>query len=193
MKSLTNKWLIVRPSVVLTDIIDPVIAQLDEWFGEQQLNAIVTSGLRDPLSQLAIIKDLAVVKHPEVAVEFPEIHNASLQGVTTAELSGKMHTVYYWQRAWSRLLSKDIIVNPPLRATVLFDYFRDGINKRGMEIGGSPHFKGTAFDIGGGKNGIEDESRILSDALKSGKVKGFKAFLRERNNNANHCDCEKIV
>jgi hypothetical protein len=187
MSARDNKWLKVQPGVVLTETIDPVIMQLDEWFKKDKLTAYVTSGLRDPTGQLDLIKSLA--KKCRIDLKYPEITTASLQGLTTFDENGHKHTIYLWQRAWSALLNVGIIVNPPLRATVLFDYWRDGMNKKGMEIGGSPHFKGTAFDIGGNTNGIEDEFAVMKDALVSGTVDGLKGILIERQNNCCHCDC----
>ena len=140
--SLLNKNLIVRPTVTLTEIIDPVIAALDPFF--EGRHAYVTSGLRTKDDQLAIIKTYAALKG--VAKEFPSISTATLDGKTMFE----GHAVFAWQPAWSRLLNRGVIINPPIAAAPLFDYIRGGVNKKGVIIMPSPHMRGTAFDIGGG-------------------------------------------
>jgi hypothetical protein len=71
------------------------------------------------------------------------------------------------------------------------DYVRNGVNKKGLIINGSPHFNGGSFDVGGGPNGIADETEILQRALKD-RLPGLINVLPERENNANHCDCKLI-
>jgi hypothetical protein len=94
-----------------------------------------------------------------------------------------------WQRAWSRLLNKGIIVNPPLEAECLFDYFRNGVNKKGQKIGMSPHYYGKAFDISGGEDyNPVNETEVIKHALAD-KLKGLKGYLLERKQNCLHVDC----
>jgi hypothetical protein len=90
---------------------------------------------------------------------------------------------------WSALLNAGVIINPPKRAKVLMDYIRGGVNRKGSFINESPHFRGTAFDIGGGDGGIDAELKVIQKALSSGKIKGLVGILAEHNNNAVHCDC----
>ena len=179
--SLQNKNLIVRPGVTLTEIIDPVIAALDPYFDGRK--AFVTSGLRTKEHQLDIIKQYAKLKG--VAREFPQILTAGVD--SKAMFEGR--AVYAWQTAWSRLLERGVIVNPPVAATPLFDYVRSGANMKGVTIMPSPHMRGTAFDIGGGDDGIEDERVII--ALAIGHVPGLASVLVERENNAIHVNCVK--
>lgn len=177
--SLLNKNLIVRPGVLLTEVIDPVIAALDPFF--EGRHAYVTSGLRSKENQLEIIRQYAKLKG--VAKEFPSILTATLDGKTMFE----GHAVFSWAPAWSRLLERGVIINPPIAAAPLFDYVRSGVNKKGIIIMPSPHMRGTAFDIGGGSDGVEDERVIL--ALAVGHVAGLNRVLVERENNALHIDC----
>jgi len=179
--SLENKWLIVRPGVELTDTIDPVIRALDPYF--EGRHAYVTSGLRTKEHQLDIIKQYAKLKG--IAREFPAILTATLDAKTFFD----GHAVFAWQPAWSRLLERGVIINPPVAASPLFDYVRGGVNKKGVIIMPSPHMRGTAFDIGGGVDGIEDERAII--ALAIGHVAGLVRVLPERENNAIHVDCAK--
>ena len=180
--SQNNKHLIVRPGVDLTDIIDPVIVSLDPYF--EGRTAYVTSGLRTTAHQLSIIRDYAFRKG--ISREFPEVITATLDAKTLFE----GHAVFAWQPAWSRLLERGIIINPPIAAAPLFDYVRGGVNKKGIIIMPSPHMRGTAFDIGGGSDGVEDERLII--ALAIGKVPGLVRVLVERENNAIHCDCARV-
>ncbi len=180
--SLGNKWLIVRPGVTLTDTIDPVIAALDPYF--EGRHAYVTSGLRTKESQLEVIRQYAKLKG--VAKEFPTILTATVDA--KAMFDGR--SVFAWQTAWSRLLEKGVLVNPPVAASPLFDYVRGGVNKKGAIIMPSPHIRGTAFDIGGGADGIEDERAII--ALAVGHVPGLLRVTPERENDAIHIDCGKV-
>jgi hypothetical protein len=182
MKSLANKFLIVRDSVRLTEHIDPVIHVLDSFFEKANVKAYVTSGLRTPDDQLRIIRSALI--NNRLADQYQEAFD-DITGKTTH--NGEQ--VYNWQEGWSKLLNIGYIVNPPFAAKALMDYFRPGsaINKRGMIIGQSPHTRGTAFDIGGGPDGISQETEVIKSAI--GKVKGLKGYLLERNNNAIHVDC----
>lgn len=180
-----NTHLIVKTGVRLTDDIVPVIVAMDEYFKEANLTAYVTSGERNSQDQLDIIR--MYTKRYAVDEEFPEIKTCN---VSQKIDFGEGKKIFTWQRAWSRLLNKNIIVNPPFPATVLFDYFRNGVNKKGQEIGYSPHYYGKAFDIGGGiDHDIVNELAVVEKAVKEKKIPGMKGFLAERNNNCVHIDC----
>jgi hypothetical protein len=187
MKRATeNQFLIVNKGVVMTPIIEPVIVALDEYFREANKKAYVTSGLRNPESQLTIIR--SYLKNKGYEKHFPDAFAYEVDKMVEDPKHGE---IYAWQLGWSKLLNIGVIINPPKLSYPLMDYFRNGINKKGVLINGSPHFKGTAFDIGGGVNGITDETAILMKAMKDG-VLGLVNILPERENNANHCDCIKI-
>jgi hypothetical protein len=185
-KSLANKFLVVLPTVRLTEAIDNVIAQLEPFFEEAKFIARVTSGLRDPAGQLEIIRHLA--REHRVDIEFPSIMTC---GLLDKVMFGT-GAVFAWQPAWSRLLTLQVIVNPPLTARVLFDYLDKGVNKLGWMISASPHFKGTAFDIGGGtgKPTVDDELAVIQKAWDSKAIVGWNSFRIERNNNCLHNDCQ---
>jgi hypothetical protein len=184
MKASENKFLIVKTGVVLTPVIEPVICALDEYFKKANKIAYVTSGKRNPEGQLEIIR--GYLEKKGLKDEFKEAFGKGVHEKLTHE---KFGSIYTWQLGWSKLLNIGVIINPPCAAACLLDYMRDGINKKGRVINGSPHFNGTAFDVGGGENGIGDETEILKQALKDG-VKGLINILPERENNANHCDCK---
>lgn len=190
MTAYNNKFLKVNKSVVLTTTIEPVIIALDKYFEAEGKVAFVTSGLRDATSQLSIIR--GYLAKTGLDKKYPEAITCQLND--KKQFGTKM--IYAWQEGWSALLNKGIIINPPLPAECLMDYFRNGKNKKGQIIGSSPHFNGTAFDIGGGVDGVEgsvtNEWRIISKALAD-KVKGLKGLLLERNNNCVHVDCETII
>jgi len=179
------KFLLVKDSVVLTEHITPVIERLDPFFKAANLTAYVTSGLRRPEDQLRIIRN--------------ELNRRGLSGDFQQgfddigdRIQYEGQEVYAWQPAWSKLLSVGFVVNPPYPAVALMDYFRPGSdkNKKGTMIGDSPHIRGTAFDIGGGKDGVFNEAQVLERAM--GNVSGLKGYLVERNNNAVHVDCQPI-
>ncbi len=179
-----NKFLIVKSGVALTPHIEPVILEMENDFKEANLVAYVTSGERTSGDQLRIIQKYAA-RYTKVQDEFPEIKVADVLKKIALPDGTK---VFSWQRAWSRLLSMDVIINPPCPAPVLYDYIRNGVNKKGQIIGHSPHYYGKAFDIGGGlDHDITNELEVVKKALAR-KIPGMKGFLAERNNNAIHID-----
>ncbi len=186
MKAIDNKFLIVKPGVVLTPVIEPVIARLDEYFKRANKVAYVTSGKRNPDGQLTIIRNY--LENKGLKDGYPE---AFTGGVDDKLTHPKFGAIYNWQLGWSKLLNIGVIISPARTAACLMDYMRNGINKKGLMINGSPHFAGTAFDVGGGANGVGDEAVILQQALKD-RLPGLINILTERENNANHCDCKLL-
>jgi hypothetical protein len=180
-----NRFLTLAPGVIQTPETDPVIYALDSRFAMRGVKARVTSIKRTPEDQLRIIRDYCVKKG--VVNEFPEIlFDRPVTG--RDEVTGFLEPIYYWQRAWSRLLNIGVIINPPMGAKCLFDYInKEGVNKIGQIILPSPHFFGKSFDIGGGPNGIGDELDIVKMAAADPKV-GIKKYVIERENNAIHID-----
>lgn len=177
--SSKNQYLKVNRGVLMTSTIEPVIVALDKYFKEAKLIANVTSGERTSGDQLRIIRNYCA--QFKIDVEFPEIK--------TCGVLDKIDGLFAWQKAWSRLLNKGIIVNPPLKAECLFDYFRDGVNKKGQVINQSPHYYGKAFDIGGGiDHDPTNELEVIKKALAD-KLPGLKGYLLERKQNCLHVDC----
>ncbi len=178
MSALNNKWLIVLPTVKLTPIIEPVIIALDKYFEQAKLKANVTSGLRDADDQLRVIRSYLVKKGLDK--KYPD--------AMTCKVGDKDDKgLFKWQMAWSNLLNIGVIINPAFDAVCLMDYK----NKKGKIIHQTPHARGTAFNIGGGGNGIEDERVVVQKALND-KIPGLVNFISERENNALHCDCKVI-
>jgi hypothetical protein len=178
MSSKNNKFLIVQANVVLTAIIEPVIAGLDPYFEKANLKAVVTSGLRDSNAQLHVIRNYMVKKGLDK--KYPDAMTCSVD----AKLS---NGEYVWQMAWSNLLNIGVIINPAYNATCLMDYK----DKKGKIIHQTPHARGTAFNIGGGGNGVDDEAAVVQTALND-HLPGLRDFLKERENNAIHCNCIKL-
>ncbi len=182
-KSLTNKWLIVKPNVVLTPTIDNVITGLDPYF--EGMTSYVTSGFRDANNQLSVIRQYMVKNGLDK--KYP-------QAMTCKVTDQSVRGIYDWQMAWSHLLNLKVIINPALEAVCLMDYFGpagNGTNRKGSLIRQTPHGRGTAFNVGGGSNGPADEKARVDKAIKD-KLPGLVSCLLERNNNALHCDCKKV-
>lgn len=188
MGARENRFLTIQTGVDLTPTIEPVIVALDPLF--EPLPRYVTSGRRNPESQLRLIRRYAI--SAGVAREFPEFATCTVSGVVRIELEGKEQELFGWQRTWSRLLNRGIIINPPVAATVLFYYIRNGINKKGRTIQPSPHFKGTAFDIGSGGTTVEAVEAIIKKAMAAG-VRGLAGYVVEHDQGCVHVDCVAIV
>lgn len=177
------KFLVIQANVVLTPTIEPVIRALDPYFEAANLKAVVTSGLRDGADQLRIIRQYLTKKG--LAEKYPQAMTCQLNDKHPADQ-------YAWQMAWSNLLHAGVIINPPLRARCLMDYFKNGKNLKGVMFPPTSHARGTAFNIGGGGNGVSDEAVVVQKALDA-KLPGLASFVIERENNAIHCNCVPII
>ena len=168
------KYLQIKEGVVLTSSINKTIGLLEPYFTKAEYPAIVTSGYRSPEHQLEIIKEYSI--EYGLSKKFPEI--------LTCRVEDKADSLYAWQKAWSGLLNIGIIINPPISAKCLFDYIKNGHNKKGWLFPASPHTKGTDFDISGGKDINKIES-IIKEAYISHKA-NIKYYVVELKNNCLH-------
>lgn len=180
-------WLKFRETVKKTPAIVRSVELLDKYFEGEPSE--ITSGLRTERDQINIIAEK--LKRHNLYKDFPEFENHK-DADADFGLEVDDEVVYFWQRGWSRLLSISDIVNPPIPARCLYDYFRPGSqeNKKGQTIGVSPHQRGLAYDIGGGDNLTEKAKRVMK-ALQSGEC-FLTNFLVEHVNNAVHCDAQQI-
>lgn len=186
---MSLKYLIPTECFLFSPEIERTTAFMDEFFKDNC--AYLTSGLRTESDQLRII--IKKVIEMGLSKEFKddvkeEAHRRSLKAETSFE--GKI--VYWWQPMWSKLLSLGFLVNPPIKAVCLHDYFRKstGENMKGKEIDVSLHSKGLAFDIGGGKN-LNEVAKCVMRAKQSGSD-FFHSYVVERVNNAVHVNCNQI-
>ncbi len=168
------------PNLVLTPVIDDALVALDPYF----VACYATSGLRDSRDQLRVIR--GYLKSEKLDDDYPLVMDNKLDPATK-EQDGK----YVWQLAWSNLLNKGIIINPPLDAVCLMDYMSGGINKKGKVIKKTNHSSGNAINLGGGSNGIDDELACVEKAIKAG-VRNVVSFLAERKQNALHLNLRKV-
>ena len=153
----------------------------------------ITSGLRTEHSQLAIImQKLARHGKDHEFVEFVNGVESHWPIDKTVHLSDIGRDLFWWQRAWSRLLNIGEIINPPIPAEVIFDYTNDGRNKKGEIIQLSNHQHGLALDVGGGSD-LKAKAKCVLAAVNSGecfiKPNGYRI---ERVNNAVHVDTIQI-
>jgi hypothetical protein len=89
-------------------------------------------------------------------------------------------------------LNRGVIVSPPLDAEVLFDYVKNGVNKRGQIIPATSHRLGTEFDIGGrgGENQtVDDEVEVVRFAMADNPGIGIREIKVERLQNCLHIGC----
>ena len=179
MDPTSKKYLTLLPGISRTTCTDPVIFALDTFFHERP--AHVSSIYRSPQHQLTLIRDFATQKG--LVSKYPEAMTCDLD-----DRDAQGH--YVWQWLWSDLLHSGIIINPPLNAHVLLDYFRDGVNKRGELIPQSTHTMGIAFDISGRYN----DENILNDIIQIMakvfyKQIGIKSTTIEHQNDCFHVTC----
>lgn len=178
--SLQNKFLKVNSNVVLTPVIDKVITSLDKYF--ERCPAVVTSGFRDGNRQLQVI--ISYLKIKGLINKYP---GHETWKVTDMDPNNKAN--YIWQMAWSNLLSVGVIINPPVQAKCLMDYYRNGKNLKGVMFNQTPHATGKAFNIGGSSNGPADEAQCIEKALAD-KLPGLVNYIFERENNCIHINCK---
>lgn len=177
--SRKNKFLIVPASVVLTDRTDAAIAALDPYFEKANKKATVSRALSTPDDQLRIIRNY--LKRQGLDTLYPEAMNCHIRDMKESQ--------YVWQMAWSNLLNKGVIINPPLDATCLMDTtYGDSGSRKGKLIHQTPHVYGGAFDIGGAENGVADEAAIIQQALND-RLPQLRGMVVERVNNCVHVDC----
>jgi hypothetical protein len=182
-KSDNNIWLTVKEGVKLNELLDDAAVELEKDFAAAKLKARITSGERDSDDQLNTVQTYA--RRYGIEKEFPEILTC---GVNDKINLGR-ETIYTWQRAWSRLLNIGVIVNPPKPAKCLFDYWKDGVNKKGQEIGYSPHWYGKGLDIGGGSDYTPvNEAEVVKKAIAR-KAPFIRSYLLEPKNNCCHVNC----
>ena len=181
MKSLNNKWAIVKPGVILTNSIDRAILELEAVCAAAGRKMYITSGQRPRERQLKIIRDYAVAyaldkQHPQAMT--CQIEDKDADG----------HFV--WQQLWSKLCNIGLIIAPPIACVALYDYNYFGRNLKGLVCPASNHIPGFAFDVDGEANGIEDETKLVEQALKEGKLPSVINIVSERKNNCLHFNCK---
>lgn len=183
MNAKDNKFLKVNSNVVLNELIEKVVVELDKHFEKANIKAVVTSGVRTADDQLRIIRQY--LNSEKLAVNYPE----ALSGNATDKLPDGN---YIWQMGWSALLNAGIIINPPLRAILLMDYFNAaGKNRKGDYFNQTQHANGVCVDLGGGKNGLNDEIAVVSSA--KAEIPEIIDWVIERNNNCLHLNLKKIT
>lgn len=164
-----NKNLLVPETIVLNERLNSTLVAIDKYW--PPASETVTSGVRVPKDSLRIIRNYLNKKG--LFKTYPE---AMACAIDDRDENG----LYVWQMAWSNLLNIGVIINPPLPAICLMDYFRNGKNKKGMLIGQSPHVRGTSIDISG-TDSLTIVKRLVEDEM-------IRGYLLERENNCIHID-----
>lgn len=124
----------IEDGVITNPAIDNVLANLDNFLVNSDkwsdFPIWISSGVRTPQSQLALIKSYAIKK----GLELPDLL-----------------TMDNFIPVWSKLLNVGIIINPPIDSHCIYDYWKlvNGVkvNHKGYLIPTSPHIKGTAFNV----------------------------------------------
>lgn len=178
---INNSYLKVNSSVRVTPIIANTIRGLDEYFKNNNLNAVVTSGFRDKFRQLQVI--ISYLKREKIDSKYSDAINNQVD-----DKNGD--GTYKWQLGWSALMNAGYVINPPIGAKLLLDSTRNGVlyKPAGTFIGTTPHSSGRSFDVSGAPLNLIEE--VLKRAKQDGKL-GIKNILVEPQNNALHVDCSE--
>ena len=183
---------------IINTWIDPLLPDLI---------GVVTRAHVDPQGQLDVIAMYA----DRLGVRYPEFSDHDVHNMCDVEINGVIEHTYGWRRTWGALLNRGIIINPPLASIVPFDYVRDGVNKKGTLILGSPHIKPLnedpkvkpcPMDFSAKFYELKDTKRervILLDIkhtealLHQAKLNGapIRNIVVEHNNGCVHVDMEK--
>lgn len=176
------KNILLAKGAILTPTIQRCAEAVDPYL--DGLSVTMTSGLRTEADQLRIIRG-KVLKHG-IDKLYPEFIMC-YENVANFKMKLDNEEFFWWQRAWSKLLNIGDIVNPPIPAEVLLDYFRPGstVNGKGRVIGISNHMKGNSFDLSG------ENLKAIAQKVEDAKI-GCKAFIHsfllEEVNHAVHVD-----
>jgi hypothetical protein len=189
-KSAKNKFLRINPDVILTSSIDLVAYNLDSFFRMANKIRYATSGKREPKGQLQLIINYAR------KYNIPVIFTADDVNVKILKTGN-----YIWLEVYSKLLVEGLIIAAPCECKCLYDYKNAAGEtiKAGTIKKPSPHFLGTALDIGGGSGQegeeaktIDDEIEIVENAMKQNPNIGIVTLVKERENNCLHINVKNL-
>jgi hypothetical protein len=147
-----------RPAVQMTKDMAKLAQDISKYFAENNMQALVTSGVRTNKGQLELIKDR--IAERGMMRNFPALATATIKDTAI------------WTEAWEWLKARHVPINPP----------GDYVNDDGQKVGGSLHLKGLAMDL------VADDLDALKMALQSymaspehKKRRGMKitGFVRE--------------
>ncbi len=168
MLSDKNRYLKIRKGVLLTDKLDFVISELDEYFKDYPRE--VTSGLRTKDGQLKEIIKKANEEHlPIVFCQY--------------DFDCQESGIYIWQSTWSKLLDKGYIINPPNIAK----YIGDNPKYAGRTIQVSTHIDpGNAFDVEAPTQLERDNVAGIINFAMAKKPELIQSFTEESKNGCFH-------
>lgn len=173
------EWLDLNPDVRLTPTLENGLPMLDPFF--DNLPTLITSGYRSSRDQVEVILQLA--KSNGLYGNFTELREFKDSDPAVKFPFDSKEQIYWWQRAWSKLLENGVIVNPPLMATCLYDYIRSsGENMKGKVLQPSNHSQGNAVDLSA-KEQMDEKVQRLESAKRSGVI---KSYMVERKQNCLH-------
>jgi len=150
----------------------------------------VSRGHDTPIGQLRTIKNFAVRNN----LLFDEFEDDNVYDKVLISIDGLSKSIFTWQRTWSTLLSKGFIINPPVAAEALYDYVRNGVNKKGQLILPSPHILSNPIDFSSRVDGIPNiaEVTIMLQHAKDGGAK-IRYITPEVKNGCVHIDLSNIA
>lgn len=124
-----------RSYVSLTKDLAKVAQEISKYFAENNMQALITSGVRTSKGQLELIKDR--IAERGMLKNFPGLQSATMKDTAI------------WKGAWEWLKARRVPINAP----------GDYVNDDGKKVGGSLHLKGLAMDL------IADDLSELKKAI----------------------------
>src|SRR5574343_102586 len=199
--------IVISPRAVLDDNQRKILDGIGKYTDNDTI--YVTRGHSLPIDQLRHIEQYAIIHN----CKFSEFEHDNLFDKVDIWINGENKNIYRWQQSWSMLLHlywmtkglRGALINPPFAEECLFDYFNNGVNKKGQIINPSPHIKDltcsrpcpidfsqringqvVAGEMVGGKADIDRVAKIMDNARAGGV--GIQDTVIERSNGCVHID-----
>ena len=177
-----------KEGAVFDDYQEEILKQIEAMYPNTNFKA--TSGHRTALDQLQTIWEYAK------GFAYPECTETDVTGKSIVDINGTDEEHYNWYRTWGEALHRGIIINPPIRSIVPYDYISNGHNKKGEWIEASNHIKPLdidntketcPIDMSGKIDGELDIDRVneaMEQCMESGVP--IKSIVIERGNACVH-------
>lgn len=120
-----------KPEAKFDPYQESVLSMIDDMF--PTLGLLASRGHCTPQEQLHIIGAYSQ------GFQYPEFEPQDPHKTAEVEYEGKHIIKPAWWRTWGECLHRGIVVNPPFAEVVPFDYFKNGVNQKGVMKHASNH------------------------------------------------------